>query len=797
MFQNYFKTAFRSLWKKKSFSLLNIVGLAVGITCASLIFLWVEDELTYNDYFKKKDNLYQLLENQAYDGKIFTFASQPGKLGPAIKEEIPGIKTAVRTNWSDRALLGKDEKSLYANGMMVEPEFFDLFSIEFIKGNSRAAFSQVHSIVLNERMALKLFNTVDVVGKTVKVDDDQEYLIGGVYKALPRNAKFENLEWFAPFEGFFKKNPWLEQWGNNGIQTYVELQPESDPALINAKLKNFIKGKDSGAIAQPFLLAAKDWRLRSNFVDGKQSGGRIKYVNLFSIIAWIIIVLACINFMNLATARSEQRAREVGVRKVMGSGKNMLIIQFMVEALVMSFIAVLVSVAITYFTLPAFNKMVDKSIALNLFAPAHLISLLVIALLCGLIAGSYPAFYLSSFNPITVLKGLKLPGGFGVAAVRKVLVTAQFVISIGLIVCTVVIYQQVMHTKSRELGLNKENLIFTSQQIISVQQEANLGLRFNSFRNDLLATGLVENAALSNGQAFNVGSSSSDFKWKTKDPGKELLISMEWATPGYLGTMGMKLISGRDFYPNGKSDSNNIIINESFAKLVAKNPADATGELIDRDGSKLMVIGVVKDFVYNNIYSASSPLVIFNDADAKSTSTLNIRFKKDADIKQALAKTEAVIKTYNAAYPFEYRFVDQEFEKLFTGESLIGNLAAVFSGLAIFISCLGLFGLAAYTAEKRIREIGIRKVLGASVVNLTSLLSIDFLKLVVISCIVAFPVSWWMMNNWLHDYEYRVNIQWWMFAVPGVLALVVALFTVSFQAIKAALTNPVKSLKSE
>lgn len=797
MFKNYFKTAFRNLWKKKSFSILNIAGLAVGITCASLIFLWVEDELTYNDYFKRKDNLYQVLENQTYDGKTFTFASQPGKLGPAIQAEIPGIKHAARSNWGDRTLLGKGEKNLYGDGMMVEPAFLEMFSLEFLKGNAKTAFSQLHSIVLNERMAMKLFNTIDVVGQTVKVDNQQEYIIGGVYKTFPPNAKFESLDWLAPFEIFLKKNDWLEHWGNNGIQTYVELQPESDPKIVNSKLYNFIKGKDSNAIAKPFLLAASDWRLRSNFVDGKQTGGRIKYVNLFSSIAWIIIILACINFMNLATARSEQRAREVGVRKVMGSGKNMLITQFMVEAIVMSFIAVLLSIAITFFVLPGFNKMVDKNIVLNLFAPLHLVSLLVIALICGLIAGSYPAFYLSSFNPIMVLKGLKLPSKWGISFVRKVLVTTQFVISVGLIICTLVIYQQVMHTKNRELGMNKNNLIYLSQQLISLQNDGNIGMHFNSVRNDLLNTGVVDNASLSNGSAFNVGSSSSDFKWKKKDPGKELLISMEWVTPGHLNTMGMQLIGGRDFHSSGVGDSLNVIINETFAKLISKKPADAAGEVLDRGDQKLTIIGIVKDYVFNNVYSAASPLILFSDSKGQNTNIVNVRFKDKVDYKAALAKTESVFRSYNAAYPFEYKFVDQEFEKLFKGESMVGKLAAVFAGLAIFISCLGLFGLAAYTAEKRIREIGIRKVLGASVVNLTSMLSIDFLKLILISCVIAFPIAWWLMYNWLKDYEYRVSIQWWMFALPGILALVVALLTVSFQAIKAALTNPVKSLKTE
>ncbi|MBC7849217.1 MAG: ABC transporter permease [Chitinophagaceae bacterium] len=797
MFKTYFKTALRSLWKKKSFSFLNVAGLAVGIACASLIFLWVEDEMTYSDHFKKKDQLYQVKEHQTYASKTFTFDATPGPLADAMTKEVPGIKTAVRATWGDRALFSKGDKNIYGDGMHVDSGFASLFSLEFIKGNAAKPFNQLHSVVLNERLALKIFNTVDVIGQTVKVDNDQEYIVDGVFKQLPFNTKFEKLDWFIPFEVYLKKNDWLLGWGSNGIQTFVELYPEANLQRINEQLKDFITKKDKEAIANPFLFSANDWRLRNNFVEGKQTGGRIRYVNLFSIIAWIILILACINFMNLATSRSEQRAREVGVRKVMGSGKKMLVTQFLIEALVMSFIAVVLAVGITAMALPAFNQLVEKEMQLRLLDGLHLLSLFVIGLLCGLIAGSYPAFYLSSFNPITVLKGMKLPSSTGVAFVRKGLVISQFVISVGLIICTLIIYQQVLHTKNRELGLNKNNVIYMSQQLISLKQDGNIGLHFATVKNELLATGVVENAALSNSRAFQIGSNSSGFDWRGKDPSKQLLIGMDWVTPEYVNTMGMQLIAGRDFFQTGTGDTSSIIVNESFAKVLSKKPADAVGQLVDRDNGKLMVVGVIKDFVYNNVYGAAAPMILFNDAKAQSTSNLTVRFKPGVDYKEALSKTEAVIRKSNPAYPFEYKFVDQEFENLFKGEPLIGTLAAVFAGLAIFISCLGLFGLAAYTAEKRTREIGIRKVLGASVSGLTSLLSIHFVKLVAISCVIAFPLSWWMMNNWLQEYDYRVTIRWWMFVIPAVLALIVAILTVSFQAIKAALANPVKSLRSE
>ncbi len=797
MFKNYFKTAVRNLMRKKGFSLLNIVGLAIGIACAALIFLWVEDELTYNHYFKKKDQLYYVMENQTYDGKIFTFGATPGLLGPALKAEVPGIKNAVRMNWGSRAVFNKDDRNLYADGANVDPEFFDLFSVEFTHGTAATAFKELHSVVINERLALKLFNSLDVVGKTVKIDNRQEYMVTGVYKTFPLNAKFQNLDWFAPFEIYLKKNDWLQYWGNNGIQTYVELHPEANLAQVNAKLKNFIKSKDKGAIAEPLLLSANDWRLRSSFEEGKQSGGRIKYVKWFSLIAWIIIILACINFMNLATARSEQRAREVGVRKVMGSGKGMLISQFLTEAIIMSFVSVLLACLITWLALPGFNSIADKQLTLSILKPMHLAFILVMGFTCGLVAGSYPSFYLSSFNPITVLKGLKLPSSGSVAFIRKGLVVTQFIISITLIICTLVIYRQIVHAQNRELGMDKNNLIYMDQQLINVQQNGNLGLHFSAIRNELLATGLVENATLSSSSAFEVGSNSAGFQWPGKDPNKQILIGMNWVTPGYVKTMGMKLAAGRDFYPDGMADSSSVIINEAFAKVISKSAEKAVGQVIDRDNQKLQVVGVIKDYVYNNMYGKSDPLIVFYDPKAESTSNLTIRFKQGADYKTTLSKVEAIIKTNNPAFPFEYKFVDKEFEKLFQIENLIGTLAALFAGLAILISCLGLFGLAAYTAEKRTREIGVRKVLGASVTNLTTLLSRDFLILVALSCLCSFPLAWWVMHSWLQQFEYRIDIEWWMFAVPGLLAMTIALITVSFQAIKAALMNPIKSLRSE
>ena len=797
MFSNFFKSTVRSLLKKKSFSLLNIAGLTIGITCAALIFLWVEDELTFNHYFKNRDNLYQVMTNQTYDAETFTFASTPGLLGPTLQKEMPGIKQTARTTWPQRNPLTKGEKSLTADGMMVDSSFFSMLGFEFINGNAAKPFEQLYSIVLNERMAMKMFNSTNVIGQTVKMNNDQEYVVSAVFKHIPSNTRFENFDWFTNFDIFFKRNEWLLHWGNNGIQTFVTLNPGTDVKALNKKLDGYIKTKEEGIIARPVLLSANDWRLRSNFSNGVQTGGKIKQVNLFSTIAWIIMLLACINFMNLATARSEQRAREVGVRKVLGSGKRMLIGQFMMESLVMSFIAVIAAVILTVLLLPSFNQLVEKQMELNFFSPTHIGALIAIGLICGLIAGSYPAFYLSSFNPITVLKGFKVSQGTGAVYIRKGLVVAQFVISIALIISTLIIYQQIVHTKNRELGMNKDNLIYFDQGLITTARDGSAGTRFSTVQNDLMSTGVVESVSINSNTAFQVGSNSSNYNWKGKESGSEILIGMDWVSPDYINTMGMKLLSGRNFHADGLADSNGVIINESLAKLITKNPAEAAGQIIDRDNARFTVIGVIRDFVYNNIYGSVAPMIMYSDPAGANTNSVNIRFKKGVNYEMALEKVKKVVAGYNPGSPFEFKFVDDEFDKLFKTESLIGKLAFLFAGLAIFISCLGLFGLAAYTAEKRNKEIGIRKILGASVPKLAAMLSADFLKLVALSCLIAFPLSWWLMNNWLKEYEYRVSIQWWMFGVPALLAMIIAIITISTQAIKAAIANPVTVLRSE
>jgi predicted permease len=681
-------------------------------------------------------------------------------------------------------------------GLYAEPSLFTLFTLPFVEGNAQHAFSQLHSLVLTETAARKFFGAEkNVVGKTVRVDNKQDYVVSGVVKDNPSNSSLQ-FEWVAPFQIFYENNPWLESWSNQSLTTYVELRPDANVAAVNKQLFNFISQRDPNSITRPFLFAMTDWRLYSKFEDGKQTGGRIEYVQLFSIIAWIILLIACINFMNLATARSEKRAREVGVRKVLGALKGSLVTQFFGEALFMALLSAIAALIFIALLLPAFNVLVQKQLLIGLDNPYHLLSLGLITLICGVIAGSYPSLYLSSFNPVSVLKGIKIKDG-SAAYIRKGLVVLQFTISISLIVSTIIIFQQIQHVKSRQLGFNKDNLIEMSVQ-------GDMGKYFNVINQDLINTGLVEKTALSDHATIYGGNNTGDFTWETKAPGTKVLVSTRSVSPEFMLTSGIKVIDGRDFQYTDMPDTSvksanglNVIITESLAKLMGKG--SAVGKKILRESNKnesVTVVGVVNDYVYGNMYGKPDP-VMFLGLPQQYASVMYVRLKPESSTEKALAEIEKVMKKHNPAYPFEYRFVDDQFNKMFSAEMLISKLSRVFAAIAIVISCLGLFGLAAYTAERRTKEIGVRKVLGASVSGLAGLLSKDFLKLVALSCLVAFPISWWYMNNWLQNYTYRINISWWIFIAAGALAIIIALATVSFQAIKAAIANPIKSLRTE
>jgi putative ABC transport system permease protein len=794
MFKNFFKITVRNLQKNKGYSFLNIFGLAIGIACAGLIFLWVQDELNWDQFNTKKDSLYRIRENQKYDTYVATFGSTPALMGPAMQQEIPGVANTCRIIGHNTKLITIGNKSMYAFPNYADSSLFSMFTFPFVQGNARTAFTQLYSMVVTESTAKKFFgNEKNVIGKTVRVDNKQDYVISGVIKDIPKNSTIQ-FEWVAPFQIWWNENKsWAQSWGNNDLDTYVELKPNVSPASINKILYNFIQQREPKSNARPFLFSAHDWHLRDEFDNGVQTGGgQIEYVHLFSIIAWIVLLIACINFMNLATARSEKRAREVGVRKVLGAVKKDLVSQFIGEAILMAFMAAVLAVIIMLLALPGFNLLVQKNLSLGLNKPLHIISLLAITLITGLIAGSYPSLYLSSFNPVFVLKGIKLKTG-NAELIRKGLVVLQFSISIILIISTIIIYQQIQHVKSRNLGFNKNNLI-------EVNTNDEFNKNYEVIRQDLLNSGIVDNLALSDYTTLYNGNNTNALMWEGKPVNSKVLVSNRGVSPGFMNTYGLRILEGRDFVTTDTitSKKQNILITQSLEKLMGKGSALTKTLHWDGDtsGTVLNIVGVVNDFVYGDMYGKPDP-VFFYCPDYKNTSEMYVRLKPAANVETALKQIETIIKKDNPSYPFTYQFVDDQFSKMFFNEALISKLSRVFAGLAIFISCLGLFGLAAYTAERRTKEIGVRKVLGASVKSIACLLSKDFIKLVAISCIVAFPVAWLAMHSWLQNYKYRIDISWWIFLAAGLVAIIIALMTVSFQAIKAAVANPVKSLRTE
>lgn len=800
MLKNYLILTFRSLARNKGFGWLNIMGLAIGIACAALIFLWVEDELKFDHVFANRDRLYRVMENQHdNNGEWTTSHSTPGPMAAAVKKELPGVRESARLSWGmgelfayqDKSQSKGQDRSIKANGLYADPSLPGMLLLTFVHGGPATALQLPQSVLISEGLARRIFGDENPMGKTLAARAGQGYSVDGVYtvtgvfRDLPANASF-NFQWLSPYSVFEEKNPWLKPWNNNLTETLVELDPQADLRTIDKKLKGYLGTKVEGSGRECWLFSMNDWHLRGHFANGQSDGGAIRYVKLFALIAGIILLIACINFMNLATARSEQRAREVGVRKVLGAGRGMLMRQFLGESMFLSFVAVALAIAILVLALPAFNQLVGKTLTVGLSSPAHVAFLLLTGLVCGLVAGSYPAVYLSSFRPAGVLKGWKATGTGAAAIIRKGLVVTQFSAGIVFIICTVIIYQQVSHIRGRDLGYNKDNLI-------TMNMQGSLKDHFSAVRQDLLSTGAVENAAMSLFGSLQVNSSFSGLNWQGKDPRAQYNINTNIVTPEYISTMNMKLEAGRDFSEDVNAESANVLISRSFAKLMGAE--GRVGGIVTLAPNDFHIIGIVGDLVYNDMYAAPEPMVF--SCSPNPATLLTIRLKKGVGVQEALAKVQTVIEKDNPGYPFEYQFVDEAFGKLFSTEMLAGKLTGVFAVLAILIACLGLFSLAAHMAERRTKEIGIRKVLGASVARLAAALSAEFLLLVVVACLIAFPIGWWAMNLWLKGYAYRTTIHWWVFGGAGVGAMLIALLTLGWQTLKAASANPIMSLRAE
>jgi predicted permease len=791
MFQQFFKLTFRSFWRNKGFSFLNIAGLSAGMTVALLIGLWIADEFSYDRFHEKHDRIYLVKLTDAIDGKKATWTSVPLPIAEELRKSFPQVKHAVETDWGWEHGLKVGDNLLFEKGFQAGPDFLKMFTFPLVAGDLETALDDPASIVLTQEMASSLFgheNYGDILGQMVRLDNESDMKVTGVMENVPENSTLE-FNFVVPFSHYENRENWVKNsrtnWKNNSFQVFFELQPGVTEAEFAGKIRNLIKEHVEESTTEVTLHACDDWRLYGKFVDGKVAGGFIEYVRLFGVIGGFVLFIACINFMNLSTARSERRSKEVGVRKTLGSMRRQLVTQFLGEAVLMAVIAYAFSLILAELALPAFNALTDKSLTTPYSNPVFWAMGLGFVLLTGLLAGSYPAFFLSSFKPVQVLKGNFARVGKAVFTPRKILVVSQFAISTALIVSTLVVAQQIRYAKNRPTGYDPNRLM-----IMTLSNE--LIDNYSPLKNELLASGYVSGMTTSNSPVTAVYSNSG-IDWKGKNPDDRAVFATIATGDDYFSTLGIKLSEGRFFDKARPADSTAIIFNRSaIERMGMKNPLEQTIRWSDTD---FRIIGVVEDVLMTNPYNNSQPTMYLQSPDWSNN--LMFRLAPEKDTREALAYLETIFKKYNPAYPFDYKFADEEYARKFTREELIGKLAGLFGGLAIFISCLGLFGLAAYMAERRTKEIGIRKVLGASVANLWAILSREFVALVVLSILLATPIAAWLLGDWLERFDYRIGLQWWFFAAAGVAAIAVTLLTVSFQSIKAALANPVKSLRSE
>jgi len=785
MFSNYFKTTFRSFSKYKSSFFINVVGLSIGMACSILIMLWVLDELNYDRVYEETDKIYQVMEHQHYSDNIGTTISTPGILAPALKEEIPEIEYAATYTWNVNFLFTKEEKSLKESGIYARPDFFHIFSLPLISGNIDELINAPNSVAVSEELASKYFPNENPVGKSITINGDDLHTVTGVFKNIPENASIR-FDYVLPFEDWLKNNDWATSWGNNGPRTVVKLSDNVNVATLNAKIQSFIKEKDDDdSNVDLFVYPYADRYLYGSFENAQLVGGRIDYVRLFSLVAIFILIIACINFMNLSTAKAGKKAKEIGVRKSIGATKNSLINQFIGESMIITFFSLIVSVLVVQFALPLFNSITAKSITLDYLSPTFLLSLLVIGLVTGLAAGSYPAFYLSSFEPVETLKG-KLKSKWGEVFARKGLVVFQFTMSVVLIISSLIVYLQIQFVQGKNLGYEKENLIS-----FNIEGDLRNG-SWDIFQQKVKEVSGVINISNATSSFLGRNSNTSGLSWPNKQPDVDILFENIGADYGLIETMGFEVVAGRSHSKEFGTDSAKIVINESAVKTMGLD--EPVGSFITLWDEETEVIGVVKNFNFQSLHQEVEPLFFRLIGSPSINGYIRI---SNENIQQTIAEVGRLYKEFNPRYPFDYDFMDQEYAALYRSEQRIGDLSKYFSIIAIIISCLGLFGLSAFTAEQRAKEIGVRKVLGATVQNLVLLLTKDFTRLVIIGILIAIPISWWAMDHWLSDFAYRITLKWWVFVLAGIAAILVSWLTVSWQSIKAALANPVKSLKSE
>ena len=766
----------------------------MGMAVSMLIGLWVFDELSFNKSFKNYNRIYNVYHSLTFGSDTFTDSGVPTPFGNELRNNFAEFENVALASYQANHILGYEETKFSKPGLFVEPQFVELFSLRLLHGTTDA-LKNMHSILLSKTLASVMVGD-SPIGKMVKFDNRDNLIVTGVFEDFPSNSEFSEVQMLVPMEYYFTTSETarkqMNSWEDISFQCFVLLNDKTSLLQTESKIKNllFQKGSDDMKSIKPegLLFPMEKWHLYAEFKDGKNIGGKIQFVWMFGLVGAFVLLLACINFMNLSTAQSEKRSKEVGIRKVMGSVRKQLVNQFLSESLMVVTISFIMAIVIVVICLPMFNELANKKMTIPWANSYFIFSTLTFIIATSILAGSYPALYLSSFNPVKVLKGTFKAGRLA-SIPRKVMVVFQFTISISLIIGTVVVFQQIQHAKDRPVGFDREGIFQ-----IRVQTEDLSKANYNSLRNDLLSTGVVDNMAKSDFPITGSMWTDASLTWEGKDPASQPLIALNGCSHDFPKTNRFQFIEGRDFSREFSTDSSAAIINELAAKLLS-NESVVGKKLKFGSGKEREIVGVIKDQIRWTPFSKQSPHIYL--VNYVEMGYLTIRINANADVHSALDKIEAVIEKYDAAAPFEYKFQDDDYARLFNDQERIGKLASVFAALAIFISCLGIFGLASFTASQRTKEIGIRKVLGATIFNVWKMLSSDFAWLVVLSILVAAPLSYYFSNQWLQQYEYRIEISWWVFIVTGIGALAVTLLTVSYQSFKAALMNPVKSLRSE
>ncbi|HEV9037597.1 MAG TPA: FtsX-like permease family protein [Puia sp.] len=793
MLKNYFTVAWRNLLRSKWYSLINTLGLSIGLAVALLIGLWIWDELSFDHYYENHSRVAQVMTTQTFNGRTGTGEATSLPVGKTLRTQFAGdFSEVARCSWTFDHTLAVGDRMITQMGMYAEPGFSHIITLRMVKG-SRDALKDPSAILLTQSAATALFGNEDPMNKTVKIDNLAVAKVEGIFEDPPRNTSFSSVKFLLTWAMYESTADWVrhaeDQWGNHSWPTFVLMAPKADPARVTARIKDLPKAHNKEGDETLLLQPMDNWHLYSDFKDGKVSGGLIRFVWLFAIIGVFVLLLACINFMNLSTARSEKRAKEVGIRKTVGSLRTQLIGQFLCESIVVALLAFVLAIGWVLLALPSFNTLADKDMHLPWANPVFWVLTLGFTLVTGLLAGSYPAFYLSGFDPIRVLKGAFRAGRFA-SLPRKVLVVLQFTVSVALIIGTILVFSQINYARNRPVGYSREGLISIMMNTPEIFGH------YNALRGDLLRTGAVADMCESSSPITNVWSNQIGWDWKGKDPQFVPLFGTIACTHDYGKTLDWSIKEGRDFSRNFVTDSGGrggLILNEAAVKLTGMS--HPLGETITWNDSPRVVIGIVRDMVMENPYQPIKPTIFF--ISYGWTNVIDVRLNPSMSARAALRAIAPVFKRYNPGSAFEYKFVDEEYARKFTDEQRIGRLATVFAVLAIFISCLGLFGLASFVAEQRTREIGVRKVLGASLFHLWGMLSADFVLLVVISCAIAVPVAWYFLHQWLKQYEYRTPMYWWAFVGASLGALAITLLTVSYQAVRAGMANPVKALRSE